>query len=168
MPIHLTNAEYQRLTGSKPPTRPPRRPAPPSRVATGDQPERVTFEIDLPPRACSPNEESHRHWSYRSKARADYKADIGWKIKEEGIPTFTAPVTISLVFYVGGRTSDKLYRPRDEQNASGAGKAVVDALVEMGVIQDDRKEFVTSFHASIVPREQEPNRAGVVVTIERL
>lgn len=167
MALHLTEAKYQRMTGNKPPPRPPRPPRPAFRAAA-EEPERFTFEVDLPPRACSSNEESSRHWRFRSKARKDYKEDIGWKIKEAGVPSFSCPVSITLVFYVGGKSSDGCYRPRDEQNAASAGKSIMDALVEMGIIRDDSKQFVRSYSATIVPRDQEPCRAGVVITIERL
>ena len=93
----------------------------------------VTYEFGWPPRALSPN--ARVHWAKLAWAKQTYKAECGWTIKLGGkhpmiTPRLKPPVTAQVTFVCDGRR-------RDPDNHMAMLKPLWDALVEMGVLEDD-------------------------------
>ncbi len=94
----------------------------------------IRYEFSWPPRALSPN--ARVHWRRLAKAKAQYKEACGWVIRVnagayiEGI-LLTSPVTAQVTFVV----PDK--RRRDTDNHLTMLKPCFDALVGMGILEDD-------------------------------
>ena len=96
----------------------------------------LRYEFPWPPRALSPNVSVH--WRTLAKAKAQYKEHCGWLIVE---PRHFAdarrhyplklPVTAQVTFVV----PDK--RRRDTDNHLTMLKPCFDALVGMGILEDD-------------------------------
>ncbi len=92
----------------------------------------MKFEFPWPPRALSPNVSVH--WRTLGKAKAAYKEDCEWVIFADptlGGPVPVAPPVTAQVTFV----CDK--RRRDPDNHMAMLKPLWDALVEMGVLEDD-------------------------------
>ncbi len=98
--------------------------------------ESMRYEFPWPPKELSPN--ARVHWWRLGTARRDYKHDCGWIIRganERGIlfwpkMLIAPPVTAQVTF-----VCDK--RRRDPDNHMAMLKPLWDALVEMGVLEDD-------------------------------
>ena len=92
----------------------------------------MRYEFPWPPRALSPN--SRAHWRQVARMKANYKEHCGWIIRGEyhdTVPQVRPPVTAQVTFVV----PDK--RRRDSDNFLAMLKPCFDALVEMGVLEDD-------------------------------
>ena len=94
--------------------------------------ESMRYEFDWPPSELSPN--ARVHWRTLAKAKAAYKEECGWAIRAErpvyARPSLPPPVTAQVTF-----VCDK--RRRDPDNHMAMLKPLWDALVEMGVLEDD-------------------------------
>ncbi len=103
--------------------------------------ERMRYEFPWPPRALSPN--ARVHWRTLASVKAQYKEDCGWTIQAYQdapctSPTcpacaaelLTPPVTAQVTFVCDRRR-------RDADNHMAMLKPLWDALVEMGVLEDD-------------------------------
>ncbi len=95
----------------------------------------MRYEFPWPPRELSPN--ARVHWRTLAKAKAQYKEHCGWLIVEpRHFPDarrhypLSPPVTAQVTF-----VCDK--RRRDPDNHMAMLKPLWDALVEMGVLEDD-------------------------------
>ena len=93
----------------------------------------MRYEFSWPPSALSPN--ARVHWRTLGKAKASYKDACGWTINLSGKnpmvkPRLKPPVTAQVTF-----VCDK--RRRDADNHMAMLKPLWDALVEMGVLEDD-------------------------------
>ncbi len=94
----------------------------------------VRYEFPWPPRSLSPNVSVH--WRTLAKAKAQYKEDCGWAIriiplKERWGELLLIPPVTAQVTFVCDR------RRRDPDNHMAMLKPLWDALVEMGVLEDD-------------------------------
>ncbi len=102
----------------------------------------VRYEFPWPPRELSPNVSVY--WRTLGKAKAQYKDDCGWAAKAHiaqhsslaGIMggsrfSLNPPVTAQVTFLVPDN------RRRDSDNHMAMLKPMWDALVEMGVLEDD-------------------------------
>ena len=125
------------------------------------------IEIPLPPKSCSPNEESHRHWRYRSTGRKQYREEAFYAARAAHTMRFPGPVRVSVAFYVGGRRGDGRYRPRDVQNGIASIKGLLDGLIDASVIVDDNAKVLTWGSVRIISDKAEHlGRAAVVLTLE--
>ena len=88
----------------------------------------MRYEFPWPPRALSPNVSVN--WRTLGKTKRDYKSDCGWAIKATGIFFLEPPVTAQVTFVCDRRR-------RDPDNHMAMLKPLWDALVEMGVLEDD-------------------------------
>lgn len=95
----------------------------------------MRYEFPWPPKELSPN--ARVHWRPLAKAKAQYKEDCGWIIHESRVTGKTAfdagwpPIMAQVTFVVNDR------RRRDSDNFLIQLKPCFDALVEMGVLEDD-------------------------------
>ncbi len=97
----------------------------------------MRYEFPWPPRSLSPNVSVY--WRTLAKAKAQYKEDCGWVVHVEAIlkrrpprtPLLLKPPVTAQVTFV----CDK--RRRDADNHMAMLKPLWDALVEMGVLEDD-------------------------------
>jgi Holliday junction resolvase RusA-like endonuclease len=98
----------------------------------------LKYEFPWPPRSLSPNVSVH--WRTLAKAKAGYKEACGWvvlvqklmayKMPHERVWLFKPPVTAQVTFVCDARR-------RDPDNHMAMLKPLWDALVEMGVLEDD-------------------------------
>jgi len=108
----------------------------------------IRYEFPWPPRELSPN--ARVHWARLAWAKQHYKASCGWAIKAEmsnsrrcdcgeirmncdcPVPSLPLqpPVTAQVTFVCDARR-------RDPDNHMAMLKPLWDALVEMGVLEDD-------------------------------
>lgn len=104
--------------------------------------------IPLPPRALAQNSSNKRgHWGSHHKATVAYQNDCEARIRAAKLEKLPIPVVVQCEWFLGHtkirtgggveRIADKLYRPRDGQNANGCLKCVPDLLKRMGLIEDD-------------------------------
>ncbi len=87
------------------------------------------YEFPWPPKELSPN--ARVHWRTLAAAKREYKENCGWIVLATGWVMAHAPVTAQVTFVV----PDK--RRRDPDNHMAMLKPLWDALVEMGVLEDD-------------------------------
>lgn len=101
-------------------------------------------DIPLPPAEASPN--ARAGWRAKAKAVAQWRGQCKVLIQNVRVRAprpLTCPVVVSLEFWcgrcmVGGsQVDDGRYRPKDVDNAVAACKALIDAIVDAGVIPDD-------------------------------
>jgi crossover junction endodeoxyribonuclease RusA len=103
----------------------------------------IRYEFPWPPRALSPN--ARVHWRTLAKAKREYKEGCGWIVRAGFVPVplgpgitytqsdvtrVTPPVTAQVTFVCDARR-------RDPDNHMAMLKPLWDALVEMGVLEDD-------------------------------
>jgi Holliday junction resolvase RusA-like endonuclease len=103
----------------------------------------MRYEFPWPPHSLSPN--ARVHWRTLAKVKREYKEDCGWIIRAGFVPvplgpgiTYTQsdvtrvkpPVTAQVTFVCDARR-------RDPDNHMAMLKPLWDALVEMGVLEDD-------------------------------
>lgn len=131
---------------------------------------KVILTIPLPPKGCSPNEMSHRHWRYRYQARDQYKQDVFLCAVKQKLPRFQGKVRMQATFYMARADyDDGNYRPRDEENAQASLKAVADSLESYGYIGGDSYYWVTWLPVKLYGRKKDhQGRCEVVVTIEEV
>jgi len=120
----------------------------------------LTFEFPWPPRELSPN--ARVHWRVLAKARQQYKEDCGWLVYNQLWPVrsptprgplLSSPVTAQVTF-VNNR------RRRDPDNHMAMLKAVWDAMVGVGLLEDDSKD-----HLRILDPKWEVGEPKVIVTL---
>lgn len=128
----------------------------------------ISLRIDnltLPPMECSPNARVHR----MAKARATKQwrkecALLVGIVARKRPRDLVCPVRIELEFYmgqlrVGGEVvPDHRYRPRDQDNAVASCKALIDSIVDAGVIPGDSAKYVSSVSATL----SSPPRGGTM------
>ena len=117
----------------------------------------VTYTFGWPPKELSPN--ARVHWRTLAKAKREYKEDCGWIIQRSApAPTgslpLTPPVTAQVTFVCDRRR-------RDPDNHMAMLKPLWDALVEMGVLEDDSRDVLR-----ILDPKWEMGPKKVVVTLE--
>ena len=97
----------------------------------------VTYEFSWPPAELSPN--ARVHWAKLAWWKRAYKEECGWTIRKaiQAPRHIRPPVQAQVTFVV----TDS--RRRDADNYMAMLKPVWDALVEMGVIEDDNKDVLT-------------------------
>lgn len=93
----------------------------------------MLFEFPWPPRELSPNVSVH--WRALARVKRQYKEDCRWVayIKAREAPpgaSLTPPVKAHVTF-INNR------RRRDDDNARASLKVLWDALVEVGILEDD-------------------------------
>lgn len=129
----------------------------------------IILELPLPPKGCSPNEASSRHWKARYKAVRTHKEECrrwvygllaGWKMPD-------CRVVVDAEFYCARSVpADDRYRPHDEQNAWYSLKGAIDSLVEAGFIIDDTRKYLTLGTMRIYgTRKEHHDKAGVVLSL---
>ncbi len=97
----------------------------------------IRYEFPWPPRELSPNVSVY--WRTLGKAKAQYKDDCEWIVyakKSVRLSPLPPPVTAQVTFVCDGRR-------RDPDNHMAMLKPLWDALVEMGVLEDDSKDVLT-------------------------
>ncbi len=118
----------------------------------------IRYEFGWPPRELSPNVSVH--WRTLAKAKREYKEACGWIITElrwgqaQVMVAFSPPVTAQVTFVCDARR-------RDPDNHMAMLKPLWDALVEMGVLEDDSHDKLT-----ILTPKWERGPKKVVVTLE--
>jgi len=96
----------------------------------------MRYEFPWPPRALSPN--SRAHWRQVARMKANYKEHCGWIIRGEyhdTVPQVRPPVAAQVTFVCDARR-------RDSDNHMAMLKPMWDALVEMGVLEDDSRDVL--------------------------
>lgn len=116
----------------------------------------LTFDVDLPPRECSPNSREDRRGTAR--IRAKYRDDVAWLAvaarQSMGVEPFALdPGRISLTFATKGARMVGCYSARDADNALAAFKAGLDGLVIGGIFRDDSAVHVTIGEIRIDPSD---------------
>lgn len=113
----------------------------------------ISIRVDnlpLPPQEVSPN--ARGSWRIRAAATRQFRGDcailIGQVIRRAPRRPLRTPATIYLDIYTGRATlggvqvDDQRYRPRDVDNAVAACKALIDGMIDAGVLPSDRSEHM--------------------------
>lgn len=93
------------------------------------------WDVTLPFKRPPLHANQRLHWAEKARMTAQVRESAAWLVKQAGIPA-CARVRVRLVWMV----SDK--RRRDPSNVMPTQKAVVDGLVDAGVVPDDTPDFV--------------------------
>lgn len=118
----------------------------------------MTLELTIPAPCDWINSNQHLHWAEKARRTKAWRSAAYYAAAQ--IPrrqrTFTTPVAIICHAHKtrGGRW--------DASNLAGTGKAIVDGLVDAGVIPDDNNDWVTGPDMRAGDKR---DKACVVVTI---
>ena len=127
----------------------------------------VSLTLPLPPRGCSPNLDSHRHWRLRSRGRGEYRMAAKLHLMQGARGVKAGKVRISCAFWCGKvLPRDDFYRPKDEANGIASLKAMVDGFVDAGLVPDDDAKHVTWGSCQIHGIKESGRKSCVEVTIE--
>lgn len=139
--------------------------APKPDVESTDGPQ--VFELDVPMvvhlrTSVRPLTHNDRfHWRKRARLVAKIREDVGWAAKAKKIPPATE-VTVQLNYRPGdGRPS-----VTDAPNLTATSKPAIDALVDAGVVPDDRDRYVTE-EMPVIHRGPGVRRCWLVVEVAR-
>jgi len=171
MPVHMTAAAVKRLQGgTNVPAKPRKRSPCHVGTPTGQTGplcavQSITFELPLPPTACSPNNHDVGRVAgiVAGKARAAYRSEC-LRLLPTTKRMFLKAV-ISCEWFLAPCTGR--YHPRDEQNASASIKAACDAIVEAGYLFDDGAKYLHWGETTLRRAKESEGRACVVVTLRR-
>lgn len=119
---------------------------------------KVTYTFSWPPAELSPN--ARVHWAKLAKVKREYKEACGWEIRLHLghsllRPSFKPPIVAQVTFVCDGRR-------RDPDNHMAMLKPMWDALVEMGVLEDDSHDKL-----KILDPEWERGEKRVIVELRR-
>lgn len=96
----------------------------------------VTWRIPIGMPAPFMNSNERKHWTSRSENTAAWRYTAGWRVKAAKIPRLEhAWIQVHVSF------GDK--RRRDPSNYARTAKAIVDGIVDAGVLPDDNPQYVT-------------------------
>lgn len=115
----------------------------------------LTFHVPLPPKELSPNYSSRFNRRGVSKAKHDYRAEVGLiagSARNAAKWSMPGRVRVSLLFGTvpnARRLPDPFYRPADEPNAVDAFKGGFDGLVDAHLFSDDRARVMKLGDVSI-------------------
>jgi Holliday junction resolvase RusA-like endonuclease len=96
----------------------------------------VSYKLTIPRIPCSPNALLGKHWSAKRKEKEDWQLQIFVAINDMlGIAKIKAKGKM--------RVTITLYNARqyDRDNCWGSVKPILDAMVALGLLVDDRAEF---------------------------
>jgi Holliday junction resolvase RusA-like endonuclease len=96
------------------------------------------FTLELPAGLPVWNANSRGHFMQRADAVSQWRASVGWKAREANLPTRLGTVDVELMMIPADR------RRRDPDNLAGVLKPCLDALVDVGVLEDDSAAHVAS------------------------
>lgn len=152
----------------------------------------LTLTIPLPPKGCSPNLASSRHWQNRAHATEWYRERVA-TIAGVALPSdwVQQKVRISTTWYMG-QTDEEIalraaknagarsvkgiqrmwavkVRPLDSTNAASCLKGAIDGLVDAGVVPKDDHRWVSMDSPVLLRTAKEHNgRAEIVLKIETM
>lgn len=108
---------------------------------------RISIELPLPPRECSPNWRGHT--KARARAVARYRGDCLILYRQARIPALQTPITLQLEYFLARPKTfadrymaSSLYFPLDDDDAIGGFKAGRDALIDARIIPNDSRKHV--------------------------
>ncbi len=101
-----------------------------------------TLRLDLDMRLPPPNECRGWHWSKKNRTRKDIELSIEWALLRSRVMRNTRrrKRTVRIIRVVDSKR--KLIKD-EADNLPFAGKPVYDALVNLGLLHDDRPEWLT-------------------------
>lgn len=103
----------------------------------------LTLTMPYPPVALSPNASVHR--MVRAKAKAQYRADCGWAARAQIDLGFVSLVRVRLwLRFVCCRR-----QLPDPDNAGAMAKPLLDALVDVHILPDDRAAYVVECRTTV-------------------
>jgi Holliday junction resolvase RusA-like endonuclease len=96
------------------------------------------FTLELPAGLPVWNANSRGHHMQRAEAVAQWRASVGWQARANKLPVGLDIVDVELMMIPADR------RRRDPDNLAGVLKPCLDALVDVGVLEDDSSTHVAS------------------------
>jgi Holliday junction resolvase RusA-like endonuclease len=96
------------------------------------------FTLELPDGLPVWNANSRGHHMRRAETVRAWRNAVGWKAREEKLPKRLETVDVELMMIPADR------RRRDPDNLAGILKPCLDALVDVGVLDDDSAVHVAS------------------------
>lgn len=103
------------------------------------------------------NQWQRMHWSKRRREKKAWESEIWAQMLDEGVRVPEVPLCKARVFVVRWHTG----QPLDRDNF--IVKGILDALVGLGVLQDDKPEVV---YALEIDQQRVSTRGEVMTTIE--
>ncbi|CDZ88968.1 RusA family crossover junction endodeoxyribonuclease [Rhodococcus ruber] len=95
---------------------------------------RITVDMPRPP--LTSNDQRRAHWTKVRNAKAEAASQIITLVKRDGIPFMLDRVDVTVIWFAPDA------RRRDSDSLGPYCKAVLDALVEAGVLCDDDSRYV--------------------------
>jgi Holliday junction resolvase RusA-like endonuclease len=96
------------------------------------------FTLELPEGLPVWNANSRGHHMQRAAAVQQWRASVGWQARANKLPVGLDIVDVELMMIPADR------RRRDPDNLAGVLKPCLDALVDVGVLEDDSSTHVAS------------------------
>jgi Holliday junction resolvase RusA-like endonuclease len=99
--------------------------------------------VQVPPSSLSPNARRRLHWSVIARDTKAYRHDVGWSLKAQasviraGLDSMPTPYVLTVVVW----WPEKRKLPDNDALASMV-KPAVDALVDIGVLDDDSPDVI--------------------------
>lgn len=118
------------------------------------------WEVQLPWTRPPLSMNDRRHWRGQAKAVAQVRQDVGSVLRSQRMPKLNR-VRVCLHY----RPRDR--RVRDSENPVSTLKAICDEIVAVGIVRDDRPEFMEKLMPVIHPCEA-GLKPAVWLTIEAL
>lgn len=131
------------------------------------------FVRHLPKSVITSNRTAQSNTGARGKwaERAELQAETALAIQatyQQAIPKFQRAATAITYMHTFKKPGDGLYRPRDPWNIGGdIAKAVIDGIVDMGVLPDDDWTHIAS-GTVMIEKVDEIADEGILVTVEPL
>lgn len=101
------------------------------------------------------NANNRRHWAAKASLTATWRHAAGWQARAARLPRLTGPVHVTAIVHRADQ------RRADAANCSDTVKAVIDGLVDAGVLPGDHDQVIRS--TTIVPGEIRDRSALTVI-----
>ena len=116
------------------------------------------WALGLPEIPVLPNLNRRTHWSVQAREKAQLREMACWLARSAKVPAMEH-ITVGLIHI------PRIERRRDPDNIVPVLKALVDGLVDAGVVSDDTAAFVTRTFPDIRPAQKIVPHARLVLTV---
>ena len=121
-----------------------------------------TYVLDLPYERPPLTANQRMHWAKKARIVSEVRRTAAWLARSQHLPRGVEHALISLVWVPSTQ------RRRDPSNLMPTQKAIVDGLVDYGLVPDDTPDYVTEVMPRIaaVQRGKRRSRLRLSITIQ--
>lgn len=115
------------------------------------------IEFVIPYKLISINQWAAWHWTEKGKHKSTIQTTVWATIKEAAFPKPKTPVALEITGYF------KHKKKKDIDNYSGGStiKAIIDGIVDSGLIPDDNTDYVSSL--SVKLEQSDENKIKIII-----